>query len=53
VFVIRVQDGKAEHVGVSKGAPYGDLLEVFGDLKADDVIVKRGSDEIRAGQQIR
>lgn len=50
VFVIRSTDGKAEHVPVLKGAPFGDLLEVFGDLKAGDLIVKRGSDEIRVGQ---
>jgi membrane fusion protein, multidrug efflux system len=53
VFVVRVRDGKAEHVPVSKGAPFGELLEVFGDLKADEVIVKRASDEIRAGQPIK
>jgi len=53
MFVIRNADGKAEHVPVSKGVPVGDLIEVFGDLKAGDLVVKRGSDEIRAGQTLK
>ncbi len=53
VFVIRVKDGKAEWVSVKKGAPSGDLVEVFGDLSANDKIVKRGSDELREGTPIK
>ena len=53
VFVIRNNGGVAEHVQVSKGAPAGDLMEVFGNLHAGDLVVKRGSDEIRAGQAIQ
>ncbi len=53
VFVIRVKDGKAEWVPVKKGAPAGDLVEVFGDLTANDKIVKRGSDELREGTPIK
>lgn len=48
-FVIRVANGKAEWVNVSKGTAAGDLLEVFGPLSAGDVILKRASDEIREG----
>ncbi len=53
VFVIRNHAGLAEHVPVSKGAPVGDLMEVFGNLNPGDQIVKRASDEIRAGQPIK
>lgn len=53
IFVIRNNGGVAEYVGVSKGAPAGDLVEVFGNLRDGDRIVKRGSDEIRAGQAIK
>ena len=53
VFVIRNNGGVAEHVQVSKGAPAGDLMEVFGNLHAGDLVVKRGSDEIRVGQAIQ
>jgi RND family efflux transporter MFP subunit len=37
-FVIRVTAGKAEWVNVSKGAPAGDLVEVFGPLSEGDII---------------
>jgi RND family efflux transporter MFP subunit len=48
-FVIRVNGGKAEWVNVARGAPAGDLVEVFGNLKGGDVVVRRGTDEIREG----
>lgn len=53
VFVIRNNGGAAEHVPVSKGAPAGDLVEVFGNLREGDLVVKRASDEIRPGQAIK
>ena len=52
VFVVRVKDGRAEWVSVTKGAKDGDWVEVQGKLNAGDVVVKRGSDEIREGQHI-
>ena len=52
VFVIRVKNGVAEWVPVTKGAKDGDLVEVQGKLSAGDIVVKRGSDEIRGGQRI-
>ena len=48
-FVIRSHDGKAEWVDVKKGVADGDLIEVMGNLKPADRIVRRGSDEIRDG----
>ena len=53
VLVIRNNGGTAEHVAVSKGSPAGELMEVFGNLHEGDQIVKRASDEIRAGQPIK
>jgi len=52
-FVIRVRAGKAEWVGVSRGAPAGDQVEIFGALQAGDEIVRRGSDEIREGTLLK
>lgn len=52
-FVIRNQSGQAEWVDVRKGVAEGDLIEVFGDLKAGDLVVKRGSDEIREGTPVQ
>jgi hypothetical protein len=52
VFVIRVRDGRAEWVDVKRGVADKDAIEVFGDLKAGDLVVLRGNDEIRNGSQI-
>lgn len=48
-FAIRDRDGKAEWVDVKKGAAEGDLVEVAGDLKPGDRVVRRATDEIHAG----
>src|SRR5260221_13305396 len=39
-FVVRNQNGHAEWVDVRKGAGEGDLLEVLGDLRAGDMVVR-------------
>jgi membrane fusion protein, multidrug efflux system len=51
-FVIRVRDGIAEWVNVSRGQSNGELVEVFGALEAGDVIVRRASDELREGTHV-
>ncbi|MCU0247997.1 MAG: efflux RND transporter periplasmic adaptor subunit [Bryobacter sp.] len=51
-FVIRVENGRARHVPVRKGAVSGDLVEVFGDLKPGDVVIRRATDEIRDGSPL-
>jgi hypothetical protein len=52
-FVIRVKNGTAEWVPVTRGPVVGDLVEVYGPLQANDVVVKRGSDELRQGSQLK
>ena len=52
-FVIRVTAGKAEWVTVKKGPVAGDFVEVAGALVVGDTIVRRGTDEIRAGTAIK
>ncbi len=52
-FVVRDQGGKAEWVDVKKGASEGDLVEVTGNLKAGDKVVRRATDEIREGNSLR
>ncbi|MDN3549370.1 efflux RND transporter periplasmic adaptor subunit [Mucilaginibacter aquaedulcis] len=53
VFVIRVVNHKAQWVDAKKGFSAGDMIEVFGDLKADDQLVKAASDEIRDGSTVK
>lgn len=52
LFVIRVRDGLAEWVDVRRGGTSGNLVEVFGDLSAGDLVVERGTDEIRPGTRV-
>src|SRR5262249_37037044 len=51
-FVVRVNNGVAQWVNVSRGARVGDLIEVFGALKDGDTIVRRGTDETREGSKV-
>jgi membrane fusion protein, multidrug efflux system len=52
-FVIRDHSGQAEWVDVRKGVTEGDLVEVIGNLKPGDMIVRRATDEIRDGALIQ
>jgi membrane fusion protein, multidrug efflux system len=52
-FVIRSRNGKAQWVDVRKGAAEGDLVEVIGDLRAGDLVVRRATDEIREGAPLQ
>ena len=53
VFVIKVVDHHARWVDVKKGFQSGDKMEVYGDLKADDKVIKDATDEIRDGQTVK
>jgi RND family efflux transporter MFP subunit len=48
-FVVRVKDGKADPVVVTRGLPMAGLVEVFGDLHAGEVVAKKGSEELKPG----
>ncbi len=48
-FVVRGENGRAKWVDVQKGFADGSLVEVFGDLKAGDMVVRRATDELREG----
>lgn len=51
-FVIRNNNGRAEWVDVVKGVTDGDSIEVSGNIRAGDRVVRRGSDEIRDGAKL-
>jgi membrane fusion protein (multidrug efflux system) len=53
VFVIRVVNHHAQWVDVKKGFQSGDKIEVYGDLKQGDKIVKTATDEIRDGNEVK
>jgi RND family efflux transporter MFP subunit len=51
-FVVRSRNGLAEWVDVRKRADEGDLVEVLGDLRPGDLVVRRATDEIREGVRL-
>jgi RND family efflux transporter MFP subunit len=51
-FVVRNRNGHAEWVDVKKGVSDGDLVEVLGDLKPGDKVIRRATDEIRDGTSL-
>jgi len=53
VFVIKIVNNRAEWVDVQKGLESGDNVEVHGEIKAGDQIVKAASEEIRNGSPVR
>lgn len=53
VFVIKVVNNKAQWVDVKKGMQSGEQVEVYGDLKDGDILVKRATDEVRDGQDLK
>ena len=52
-FVIRDRGGRAQWIDVRKGAAEGDLVEVMGDLRPGDRVVRRATDETREGAPIQ
>lgn len=53
VFVIKIVDHKAQWVDVKKGIEANGNIEVYGDLKPGDQVVKQASDEIRDGSNLK
>lgn len=53
VFVIKVENHKAIWVDVQKGMEEGGKVEVYGDLKPGDEVVRNATDEIRDGQDVK
>jgi len=52
IYIITVSNKKAHHVPVKKGREVEDRIEVFGELKSGEKVVKLASEEIREGDQI-
>jgi RND family efflux transporter MFP subunit len=52
-FVERVRDGKVEWVDVVTGLNVSGNIEIFGDLKPGDKVIRNATDAIRAGQQVK
>ena len=53
VFVVKVVNHKAEWVNVRKGLEAGDQVQIFGDLKPGEQLVKAATEEIRDGSTVK
>ncbi len=52
VFVLKVEDDAVQKVGVKAGIRKEGLTEVFGELQPEDLVVIKGSEELREGTKI-
>jgi membrane fusion protein, multidrug efflux system len=52
-FVVRDRNGLAEWVNVQKGTADGDLVRVIGPLQEGDRVVRRATDEMREGTNLK
>ncbi len=52
-FVIRIQNNKTEWVTVQTGQTVDGNIEIFGELKPGDQVVKTASDALRSGETVR
>jgi membrane fusion protein (multidrug efflux system) len=52
-YVIRVANGRTELVDVQAGDENSGLVQVFGKLRADDVVLKAGNQELTTGQPVQ
>ncbi|WP_316810932.1 efflux RND transporter periplasmic adaptor subunit [Pedobacter heparinus] len=53
IYVLKSQNNKIEKVPVKKGRESEDKIEIFGNLKADDLLVAKPNEEIRTGQLVQ
>ena len=53
MFVIKVNDNRAQWVSVQKGNVLDSLVEVFGNVQPGMTVVKKASEEIRDGQEVK
>jgi RND family efflux transporter MFP subunit len=52
-FVERVRNGKVEWMDVVTGLNVSGNIEIFGDLKPGDEVIRNATDAIRPGQQVK
>ena len=51
-YVVRVRKGRTEQVNVKTGASMGNLIEIFGDLKAGDELAVHPGDDLHPGAAV-
>jgi len=52
-FVVKIEDGKTVWIDVKKGVENEGKTEIFGNVKAGDVVLKTANDEIKNGTLVK
>ncbi|MCA1664738.1 MAG: efflux RND transporter periplasmic adaptor subunit, partial [Myxococcales bacterium] len=52
-YVDRIRDGAVEQVVVQRGSAIEGSVEVIGPLQAGDIVLKRGSEELKDGAKVK
>jgi len=52
-FVERVSNGQVQRISVTRGKAMGELVQVFGPLRADDMVIIDPSADLRDGERVR
>jgi hypothetical protein len=47
--VVSIQNGKTKYINIKEGITNNGKTEIFGELKGDEVIMKKPSGEIKEG----
>jgi membrane fusion protein (multidrug efflux system) len=53
IYVIRVKDNRTQRVTVKKGRETAESVEIFGELTANEKLVKAASEELKDGTDIK
>lgn len=53
IFILKVNKGLVQRVPVIEGSRKDSLIEVFGDITGTDEIIKKASEELEEGSQIK
>jgi len=53
LFVVCVRDGRAARVDVRRGLARGDDVEIFGELRDGELVIKRASEDLADGAPVQ
>lgn len=52
IFIVKIENNKSKRISVTVGTRKGELQEVFGQVKEDDQILVKGTEELSDGTEV-
>lgn len=52
IFIVKIENNKSKRISVTPGTRKGELQEVFGQVKEDDQILVKGTEELADGTEV-